>query len=67
MYILQHSQDSLYFNGKTVIRDEFDSFEKALEYAKRTFVSLYDEDAIIINTEATNEYSKQFKLSKFIS
>lgn len=67
MYILQHSEDSSYFDGKTVIKNEFDNFEKLLEYAKRTFVLLHDADAIIINTKATNKYSKQFKLSKFIS
>jgi len=66
MYTLEYEADYTVFDTTIIKRDTFNSFEELLAYARKNNEVL-DGKAIIINSEATNEYSKKQKLKKFIS
>jgi hypothetical protein len=66
MYTLEYEADYTVFDTTIIKRDTFKSFEDLLAYARRSSEVL-DGKAVIIDDEATNEYSRKQKLKKFIS
>ena len=65
MLILQYDADYTVFDTTIVKREEFNTLNDLLAFAKKDYEVLQG-NAVIIDTEATNEYSKTQKLSKFI-
>lgn len=66
MLILKYDADYTVFDTTIVKREEFNTLNDLLAFAKKDYEVLQG-NAVIIDTEATNEYSKTQKLSKFIS